>query len=405
MAIQIDTITIVLAALFVNIFMIVLLLGYRSRLRKDRSINMFLNAKIFQLSVFIAWGILLFFIAPDIPGYTILLLVRNTFFLTAIVCECLAYLMLMQECSASLKSAYLSLLIIFIVAFCLVYFLEASEDFRIITISIMAVTLILYTVVLCIIRRGNSFLQRAVGVLYFLIMAAFAMRALVAGNTFGSNIADKQEWQSWLSFSLLVLMILGNNGFILLAKEQTDEKLLALANIDGLTGILNRRAFIEQTGRNLRYFARSKKPVSFMMIDIDSFKKVNDTYGHFVGDIAIRTVAREVQNQLRSYDFLARFGGDEFVVLLPGTGESDSNIVAERLRNVVESKVIYDERIKLQITISIGVVTAIPQNTTTIEMLYKLGDWALHEAKRAGGNCMVRAGGINETGGGDGKSS
>ncbi len=404
MAIQVDTGTVILAALLVNIFMIILLLGYRGRLKKERSISFFLKAKIFQMSVFISWGILLLL---SLPGWsqTILLLAGNAFFLTAIVYECLAYLMLLKECSTTLKSAYISLLIIFISAFCLIYFLEASEDFRIITFSIMAVTIILYTAILCFIRKRNSFLLKLVGVLYLLIMGAFAARALVAGGIFGADAAIKLQGQSWLAFSLLVLMILENNGFILLAKEQTDEKLLALANIDELTGIMNRRAFFEQTGRALRYFVRKKAPVSFMLIDIDSFKQVNDTYGHFVGDIALINVAREMQNQLRSYDFLGRFGGDEFAVMLLETGERDSDTVAERLRSMVESKLIYDERIKLQITISIGITTVIPQNNTTIEMLYKMGDWALHEAKLAGGNCMVRAGGINEKGGGDGTVS
>ena len=404
MAIQVDTITIVFAALSVNVFMIILLQGYRNGLKKERSVSMFLNAKIFHMFAFIVSGISLLFQMPEWMQ-TVLLLARNALFFSTIVCESLAYLILLNECSKSLKSAYISLLIIFISAFSLVCLLEVSEDFRIITFSIMAATIILYTAVLCFIRKRNTFLLKTVGILYLLIMVALVCRALVAWNTFGSDEAVKLQGQSWLSFSILVLMILGNNGFFMLAKEQTDEKLIALANIDGLTGVLNRRAFFEQGGRSLRYFARKKRPVSFLMIDIDCFKKVNDTYGHFVGDIAIKTVAGEVQNQLRSYDYLGRFGGDEFVVMLPGTDERDSGIVAERLRNMIESKVIYDERVKLQITISIGIATLIPQNTTTIEMLYKLGDWALHEAKRAGGNCTVRAGGINEKGDANGENS
>lgn len=404
MAFQVDTKTIVLVASFVNLFIIILLQGYRGRVKRERSVNMFLNAKIFQMSFFIAWGISLFF---QTPGWmqAVLPLIRSALFLTAIVCECLAYLMLLQECSAGLKSAYIGLLIIFIAAFWLVYFLEASKDFHIITFSMMAATIILYTVILCFIRKRNTILLRLVGILYLLIMGTFIFKALAAGNMFGSEAAVKLQWQTWLSFSLMVLMILCNNGFFMLAKEQTDDKLHTLANIDGLTGILNRRAFMEQAGKPIRYFARKKMPVSFMLIDVDGIQKVNDTYGHFMGDIALRTVAREIQNQLRAYDYLGRFCGDEFSVILPGTCEKDSGVVAERLRNRIESSVIHDERIKFQITISIGLVTVIPQSTTTIEMLYRLGKYALHEAKQAGGNRMIRAGGINEKGGADEKSS
>ena len=387
----------VLAALFVDIFMIILLSGYRGKLKRERSINMFLNAKFFQLFVFIASGVLLSVQLTGLPG-TVLLLARNSFLLAAIVCECLAYLMLLKESSTSLRSAYLSLLIVSISAFCLVYFLETSEDFRIITFSIMAVTIILYTVVLCLIHKQKTFLQGMVILLYIIITAAFAMRALVAGNVFHLDAAQILEWQSWISFSLLVLMILGSNGFILLAKELSDEKLLALANVDSLTGIINRRSFLENAGHLLRYFARKRMPVSFILADIDGFKRINDTYGHFLGDIALKNVSRDLQNQLRGYDAVSRWGSDEFALLLPGTAEEESN-AAERIRNMIESRVIYDERVKLQVTVSIGLATVIPQNSTTIEMIYKLGDWALHEAKKSGGNCVVRAGGISEKGG------
>ena len=170
---------------------------------------------------------------------------------------------------------------------------------------------------------------------------------------------------------------------MLLAKEKTDTRLLERANTDSLTGILNRRAFIEQSNRTIRYFQRKKQPVSFIIFDIDNFKKINDTFGHYVGDTVLREISSMISESLRGYDFLGRYGGDEFAILLPAADEKDSYVVAERLRQVVEAKAIY-EHTKLRITICIGMVTVVPDEKTDLDALYKLADGALYEAKIAG---------------------
>jgi len=399
MAIQIDTKTIVLAALFVNIFMIILLTGYRSNLRRVRSVDMFIRAKIFQTSFFIVWGLAMYLPSPAFQTFAVL--AGNGLRLTAIVCECLAVLLLINVYGERVRNIFFGLLIAFIAAFCLAYFLNATQDLRIILFSAMAVAFIIYPLIMLYNKKNASFLRKIVGMLYLMIMIAFILRGLYAGNVFDVGTVARDADQSWISFSLFVLMILSNCGYLFLAIEHADTKLKELANIDELTHIFNRRSFNELSGRSIPYFERRMEPVSYMMFDIDDFKAVNDSFGHYMGDTVLTEVASLVKSQLRSYDYIGRYGGDEFAVFLPGSVEKDSDIVAERLRSLVESEFLH-EHTKFRITISIGLVTLVPKSDTDIETLYKLADGALYEAKMAGGNRVMRAAGLHERGQTDG---
>ena len=157
MTVQIDTKTIVLAALFVNIFMIILLTGYRSNLRRVRSVDMFIRAKIFQTSFFIVWGLTIYLQAPAFQTFA--LLAENGLRLTAIVCECLAVLLLINVYGERLRNIFLGLLIAFIAAFCLAYFLNATQDLRIILFSAMAVSFIIYPLIMLYNKKNASFLK------------------------------------------------------------------------------------------------------------------------------------------------------------------------------------------------------------------------------------------------------
>jgi diguanylate cyclase (GGDEF)-like protein len=126
------------------------------------------------------------------------------------------------------------------------------------------------------------------------------------------------------------------------------------------------------------------------MIDVDHFKKVNDTYGHAVGDIALRKIAGALQRSVRSIDVVGRLGGEEFVAVLPETGEESAAHVAERLRaDVASEKIAVDELQNLSLTISIGGAILIPGETLT--QLLTRADQSLYQAKAAGRNRVVFA--------------
>jgi diguanylate cyclase len=161
-----------------------------------------------------------------------------------------------------------------------------------------------------------------------------------------------------------------------------------LAHTDALTGLANRRHFDAQLGRVLLHAELTGDEVSLVLIDIDHFKRVNDRHSHLVGDAVLRALAGEITRHSRISDLAARIGGEEFVVLLPGTGQREAVVVAERLRTSVETLKLDDLAPRLRITVSAGVAST--ADAAGAEALLAAADAALYEAKRGGHN-RVRA--------------
>lgn len=168
--------------------------------------------------------------------------------------------------------------------------------------------------------------------------------------------------------------------------RKTNRKLAYLATHDPLTGLYNRTELNNLLDKEFTRAERYKRELSIFMVDIDYFKKVNDTYGHIFGDITLKSVARSIQKTIRLSDLCARFGGEEFIILLPETPSSDAFSQAERLRKSIEECVISDdEGNKTNVTVSIG-IASYPENGNTIDDLLKNADLALYKAKSNGRN-------------------
>jgi diguanylate cyclase (GGDEF)-like protein len=169
--------------------------------------------------------------------------------------------------------------------------------------------------------------------------------------------------------------------------EQRCEQLAVEARIDALTGVSCRRDANDRLADEFRVARQLAMPLSVCLIDIDRFKQVNDTYGHARGDDALRQVARLLASSLRSDDYLARFGGEEFVVMLPNTPAEVGRQIAERLRRSVEEGPWFAPA---QLTVSIGLATSEPQ-CTSIGELIEAADTALYQAKNLGRNRVESA--------------
>ena len=159
-----------------------------------------------------------------------------------------------------------------------------------------------------------------------------------------------------------------------------------LATRDSLTGLANRRLFDESLQREVARAQRLATPLSLLVLDVDHFKQVNDTYGHQTGDAVLREVADALVANTKNYDVAARYGGDEFVVLLPGCSRDDALRVAERVRHGIARAVG-----EAPVTISAGVAT-VPDNATDAERLMAAADAALYDAKRTGRDRVAGSG-------------
>jgi diguanylate cyclase (GGDEF)-like protein len=171
--------------------------------------------------------------------------------------------------------------------------------------------------------------------------------------------------------------------------EETKTKLKYYANIDLLTNIFNRRHFLELSERMIKRPFTSNGHASFLLFDIDHFKKINDQYGHLIGDQVLHGLAQTCMKNLRTDDVLGRYGGEEFVILLPETKLEDAKFIAERLRLLVAETPIKTEIGLIHTTISIGVATRGKASRLTTDQLLSRADRAMYRAKQAGRNRVI----------------
>ncbi|SFX54267.1 sensor domain-containing diguanylate cyclase [Marinospirillum alkaliphilum] len=169
--------------------------------------------------------------------------------------------------------------------------------------------------------------------------------------------------------------------------KQQQEALSHLARTDSLTNLPNRRYFMERLHEELHRCRRLKEPASVIMFDIDHFKRVNDTWGHAVGDEVLQELAQRTQDSLRVTDLAGRLGGEEFALLLPGSDEQGAQVFAERLRRSIADEPFNTAAGPLGITISLGISRLLPSDPIPDEPLQR-ADVALYQAKAAGRNCF-----------------
>ena len=167
------------------------------------------------------------------------------------------------------------------------------------------------------------------------------------------------------------------------------DALCDLTSTDPLTGLQNRRAFSIVLERELDRVARGGESALLLAVDIDHFKRINDTHGHLVGDIVIREVANAMRRSVRPMDAVARMGGEEFCVVCPNCPAAFADVVAERVREAVESTaVVIDAGVRLHLTVSCGGAFAAPWVKNRVDDWLDRADKQLYAAKHAGRNCV-----------------
>jgi diguanylate cyclase (GGDEF)-like protein len=168
--------------------------------------------------------------------------------------------------------------------------------------------------------------------------------------------------------------------------DQIHSDLIKVSIHDKLTGCFNRRHLDEEIIKLFSQSRRTEGPLSLMMLDLDLFKAINDTYGHAAGDIVLRSVTEVISKQLRQYEILYRYGGEEFVILLPAAEEADAALLAERIRaSVADKQIDIGGEHPVKITVSIG-IASYPQSAASIDELFTMMDQALYAAKENGRN-------------------
>jgi diguanylate cyclase (GGDEF)-like protein len=215
------------------------------------------------------------------------------------------------------------------------------------------------------------------------VSAVFRPEALLANATGALPASSALAGQ--------MLAVMTALGFLLMQRERREQEIERLAMTDALTGAYNRRTLFDLGEREAKRAEREGRTLALVLLDLDHFKRINDTHGHPTGDAVLRQFAEIARAYLRKSDLLVRFGGEEFCVLLPGEDEAGALVVADRIRAAVESASIPVGDQAIRVTSSAGVAAIRPDAERGLPWLIRAADDALYRAKNAGRNRVERA--------------
>lgn len=249
--------------------------------------------------------------------------------------------------------------------------------------------------------RGHDFVNNV----FWLCSSLFASATIMLlGLVFevalidANNLLNFYHWNSHAYMIFLIMLVLCAVSvlLVLILQVRAQNALQAIATLDGLTGVLNRRGLQEAAFKMQAVSQRIQLPMALLVVDLDYFKKVNDVYGHLVGDAVLRGCANTIRLALRGGDIIGRYGGEEFCLLLPNTGEVDAAILAERIRKTIESTPVNVSDVEsllsrthaIKSTVSIGAVSSDTVGYV-IDRLFAAADHNLYQAKQNGRNQIV----------------
>ncbi|MEK6537574.1 MAG: sensor domain-containing diguanylate cyclase, partial [Nitrospirota bacterium] len=210
------------------------------------------------------------------------------------------------------------------------------------------------------------------------------------------NLADKRDGTDFSGNDVKLLEAIALYSAVAIERSvyyQSSIDLRKISITDPLTSLLNRRYFEERISEEMERSKRHRQPFSLIILDIDDFKVLNDSYGHLCGDEILKTTTNVIRRCVRVIDIAARYGGEEFAIILPTTDKDDAGIIAERIRSEIAGTVclIKDAGKKLSITVSLG-IASFPDDASTITELINNADRALYSAKNQGKNRVVSFG-------------
>ncbi len=222
-------------------------------------------------------------------------------------------------------------------------------------------------------------------------LLALKIFPLVAGDRIlGTLVAGSRKKNALDEDRLGMLEVMAIQAAQAVLRAQLFEQMEKMATTDGLTGLFNHRTFQSKADETLAHARRYGRKCSLILTDIDHFKNVNDTYGHPIGDVVLKGVARIIREKARDTDLVARYGGEEFAVVMPETDARGAETIAERIREAVMAEVFQTETGPLKVTLSLGIATC-PDHSTEKKALVDLADQCLYHAKRHGRNQTVSA--------------
>lgn len=239
------------------------------------------------------------------------------------------------------------------------------------------------------IKHLSIYYAALINVPFFLMASLFLIRALalfIYPEKLANLSAGDKLNSPLVMWSYIILLLISNLVLYGNALTRLVFKVASLANKDQLTGLWNRHALLKKLEEVDALWQRNGLAYSILVLDLDHFKQINDTYGHLAGDLIIKNTAKVLQKSLRKIDFICRYGGEEFLIILPLTSDKDALVVAQKIQTKINNSSILWQKNTVSVSLSIGYVTSKPH--LSVEQLLQLADDAMYIAKNNGRNTI-----------------
>jgi diguanylate cyclase (GGDEF)-like protein len=297
--------------------------------------------------------------------------------------EAQGILRIIRENTTSTTRRLRAVLLVAVAALNAIEFMAPFDWLRIVTASSSTVAIMTLPVLRLLFSRDASVYSKPVGGLYIVFLLLLVVRIWYALHYRNMGILTTNALQSVTFLSALLQLMVAIPSYTAIIKDYADEALLLMATTDKLTGATNRHAFLDASEAVCRSGRRTRIPVSVLFIDIDHFKQVNDEYGHAFGDLVLVRLAELIDKCRRGSDLSCRYGGEEFVVLLPRADNAAASAVADRIMHEVRATR-FEEHPEFTFTVSIGISSADPSFGRSFDDIIRRADEAMYRAKRAG---------------------
>lgn len=307
------------------------------------------------------------------------------------VCHYMEGWLMLSLSKVNLRKPYIIIKIILICSLLLFNFIEFflhNQELRVTFASLFMFAILVIPVSMLVFTKKNSIFMKIVGLFYILLLVFIFVRAVYSFKIQDTLIFTNNIIQSLTFISFILIMVFSAPAFLLMMKENTEEILEKMATIDSLTNIANRQSFMDKAQICFEEHKIYGNGMVVIFFDIDYFKSVNDNYGHSFGDEVLIKVADIIKHSMRSSDLYCRYGGEEFIALLPKSGEKSGLLVGERVMKEV-SELQFEQHPEFKFTISIGIYVDVPSGGDMLPAFINKADMALYEAKNTGRNKII----------------
>ncbi|HHT24639.1 MAG TPA: GGDEF domain-containing protein [Clostridiaceae bacterium] len=234
----------------------------------------------------------------------------------------------------------------------------------------------------------SSKFEKFIGLISLFFLILLLLRALNSLFDDDVSLFTNNFLQVGTFLMLVLLMFVNGTGFLLIMYDRSYKLLKASSNLDPLTQIYNRSFFMNRAEACYQRALGNQESLSILFIDIDSFKKANDNYGHLFGDKVLKMIAKEISENIRPLDLCCRFGGEEFLILLHDTNNEQAVLAGDRIREKIQN-LVFEENREFKCTVSVGVYSDQPDSNKNLQHFIDHADQALYIAKESGKNCVI----------------